>query len=43
MFLRPLVKNNDNDWKEERLEEYVQTLDEFDIIANQEVFDFINK
>ena len=43
LFLRPLVKNVENDWKDERLNEFVQCLDQFDIICNQEVFDFLNK
>eukprot|EP00347_Sterkiella_histriomuscorum_P019255 403342346 len=42
MFLRPFVKNVENDWKDERLHAYVQLLDDFDIICNQEVFDFFN-
>lgn len=42
LFLRPMVKNVENDWKDERLHAYVQMLEDFDIICNQEVFDFFN-
>jgi hypothetical protein len=34
LFLRPFVRNLDNDWKEERLREFVQVLDDYDIICN---------
>lgn len=34
LFERPFVKNNDNDWKDERLDEFAQRLDEYDIICN---------
>ena len=43
LFLRPFVKNVDNDWKDERLEAFVETqLHHFDIMCFQEVFDFFN-
>ncbi|TNV84966.1 hypothetical protein FGO68_gene15440 [Halteria grandinella] len=46
-FLRPVVKNVEDDWKDERLEAFVSDdqncLAQFDIICFQEVFDFINK
>jgi hypothetical protein len=40
--MRPIVKNVDNDWKDERLEAFVQRLDPFDIICSQEIFDSFN-
>ena len=43
MFLRPLVKNNESDYKYERLEEFTTShMNEFDIICNQEVFEGFN-
>lgn len=38
LFLRPVVKNNESDYKYERLEEFVKVIDDFDIIWNQEAF-----
>lgn len=43
LFLRPpLVKNNENDWKEERLDDFLKLLHNFDIICLQEVFGACN-
>lgn len=43
LFLRPpLVKNNENDWKEERLEDFLKIIHNFDIICLQEVFGALN-
>ena len=36
------MNNVQNDWKDERLLEYVQVLSAFDIICNQEIFDWCN-
>jgi len=39
IFLRPPpVKNNDNDWKDERLYDFLLELKDFDIICLQEMF-----
>lgn len=39
IFLRPPpVKNNENDWKDERLSDFVKQLENFDIICLQEMF-----
>ena len=43
LFLRPIVKNVRDDWKEERMRAYLAFLDRFDIICNQEVFDWLNR
>ena len=43
IFLRPPgVKNNDNDWKNERLMDFIQVINDYDVICLQEVFDFCN-
>lgn len=43
IFLRPPpVKNNDNDWKDERLADFIKLLDLFDIICLQEMFGAFN-
>ncbi|CAI2370288.1 unnamed protein product [Moneuplotes crassus] len=43
LFMRPPgVKNNDDDFKEERFEEYLKLLDNYDIICNQELFTGLN-
>ena len=42
IFERPLVKNNESDWKEERIEEFKQFFDDFDIICFQEMFGSLN-
>lgn len=38
LFLRPFVKNNENDFKYERLHEFSKVLKDYDIICNQECF-----
>jgi endonuclease/exonuclease/phosphatase family metal-dependent hydrolase len=39
IFLRPPpIKNNENDWKDERLADFIHQLDNFDIICLQEMF-----
>lgn len=39
IFLRPPpVKNNENDWKDERLNDFISLLDNFDIVCLQEMF-----
>jgi len=39
IFLRPpLIKNNENDWKDERLADFISLLEYFDIICLQEMF-----
>lgn len=39
IFLRPPpVKNNENDWKDERLADFIKILDNFDVICLQEMF-----
>ena len=43
LFLRPLVKNNESDHKYERLDEFTSnSINDFDIICNQEVFEGFN-
>lgn len=43
MFMRPPpVKTNASDFKDARLDEFVKTLDDFDIICFQEVFSTMN-
>jgi endonuclease/exonuclease/phosphatase family metal-dependent hydrolase len=43
IFLRPPpVKNNENDWKDERLEDFCKELYNFDIICFQEIFGTMN-
>jgi sphingomyelin phosphodiesterase len=39
-----MVKNVDNDWKDERLEAFIASnkLADYDIICFQEIFDFLN-
>jgi hypothetical protein len=45
LFLRPVIKNVENDWKDERLEAFVclNKFEDFDVICCQEIFDFLNK
>lgn len=39
IFIRPpLIKNNENDWKDERLADFIPLLEDFDIICLQEMF-----
>lgn len=43
IFLRPpLIKNNENDWKDERLEDFIEIMHEFDVICLQELFSLFN-
>lgn len=43
IFLRPPpVKNNESDWKDERLVDFIKLLDMFDIICLQEMFGSLN-
>jgi endonuclease/exonuclease/phosphatase family metal-dependent hydrolase len=43
IFLRPPpVKNNENDWKDERLADFIKLLDCFDILCLQEIFGTFN-
>lgn len=43
IFLRPPpVKNNENDWKDERLADFIKLLDCFDVICLQEMFGAFN-
>jgi endonuclease/exonuclease/phosphatase family metal-dependent hydrolase len=43
IFLRPPpVKNNDNDWKDERLEDFCKILHNYDVICLQEMFGALN-
>lgn len=42
IFLRSLVKNNESDWKEERLEDFCLILHNYDIICIQEMFGTFN-
>lgn len=42
IFLRSLVKNNESDWKEERLEDFCKILHNYDIICLQEMFGTFN-
>ena len=43
IFLRPPpIKNNDNDWKDERLEDFCKQIYNFDIVCLQEMFGAFN-
>lgn len=43
LFMRPPgIKNNENDYKEERFDEYLKLLNNYDIICNQEIFNCLN-
>ena len=43
IFLRPpFAHNNDDDYKDERLIDFVQRLHNYDVLALQEVFGFFN-
>jgi len=42
IFLRSLVKNNESDWKEERLKDFCSLLHNYDIICLQEMFGTLN-
>lgn len=43
LFLRPpLAKNNESDWKDDRLEDFIKILHNYDIICLQEVFGTYN-
>lgn len=43
IFLRPpLVKNNEDDWKDERLDDFLKMLHNYDIICLQELFGVYN-
>jgi hypothetical protein len=43
IFLRPpLVKNNENDWKDERMADFIKLFENFDIICLQECFGAFN-
>src|SRR3954453_16972123 len=43
IFLRPPpIKNNENDWKDERLEDFAKVIHNFDIICLQEMFGAFN-
>jgi endonuclease/exonuclease/phosphatase family metal-dependent hydrolase len=43
IFLRPPpVKNNENDWKDERLADFIKLLDCYDVICLQEMFGSFN-
>ena len=42
IFLRALVKNNENDWKDERLEDFCTLLHNYDVICLQEMFGTFN-
>jgi endonuclease/exonuclease/phosphatase family metal-dependent hydrolase len=43
IFLRPPpVKNNENDWKDERLADFIKLLDCYDIVCLQECFGALN-
>lgn len=42
IFLRTIVKNNENDWKDERLEDFLTLIDNYDIICLQEMFGTLN-
>lgn len=44
IFLRPPpVKNNFDDYKNERCNEFLKTINDYDIICLQEIFGFLNK
>jgi endonuclease/exonuclease/phosphatase family metal-dependent hydrolase len=39
IFIRPpLIKNNEDDWKDERLDDFIKEMHNFDIICLQEMF-----
>jgi endonuclease/exonuclease/phosphatase family metal-dependent hydrolase len=39
LFIRPPgIKNNSNDYKDERLNEFIKIMDRFDVIGLQEIF-----
>ncbi|CAI2368358.1 unnamed protein product [Moneuplotes crassus] len=42
MFLRPVVKTNESDYKYERLQDLLQVIQNFDILCFQEVFSGLN-
>lgn len=42
LFLRPLVSTNGNDYKNERLKDFLDEISQFDVICLQEVFGFLN-
>lgn len=42
IFLRALVKNNESDWKEERLEDFCSIIHDYDIVCLQEMFGTFN-
>ena len=43
LFLRPPpIKSNENDWKDERLVDFIQEIDNYDIICLQEVFEMLS-
>lgn len=43
IFLRPPpVKNNENDWKDERLEDFIKLLHNYDVVCLQEAFGSYN-
>lgn len=42
LFLRPVVHTNGNDYKKERLGDFLDELENYDIICLQEVFGFMN-
>jgi endonuclease/exonuclease/phosphatase family metal-dependent hydrolase len=43
LFLRPPpVKNNESDWKDERLIDFLQEIDNYDILCLQEVFEILS-
>ena len=43
IFCRPpLVRNNEDDYKNERLELFLQEIEQYDIIALQEIFELLN-
>lgn len=43
IFLRPpLAKNNENDWKDDRLEDFLKLLHNYDVICLQEIFGAYN-
>lgn len=38
IFIRPITKNNESDWKDERLDDFLKILHNYDIICLQEMF-----
>jgi len=42
IFERPLIKTNESDWKQERLDEFIKHLNFYDIICLQEMFGSLN-